>query len=407
MSMSRRSFIASAAALPAAGAAVAATRGSSSTASRAARDAAFEPWIEVDPGAIAANVTEIRRLAGGRPVLAVVKNNAYGLGIRELARSLGPLDAIAGAAVVTPAAAVELLEAGFERPVLLMARVDDVDGEELAHRGVRLATADGGALDQFARLATRIGRPLPVHAYLDTGMSRLGIPFRRAPDVLEALASSGSARIEGVFTGFAEDDEFDPVQLERLIRIADAARGAGIPVGRLHAASSHGLFFRQAALLDMVRPGLAVFGAYPAGARATGAADLRVGFRLRARVARVERLESGDSVSYGREYVAARPTWVATLPVGHADGYPRRAVDGCRVLVGARTYPVIGAVSASHTILEIGDEPTVEVGDEAMLIGPDHPEIHPNEIAERAGISVYDVLMHLGARLPRRLAGDG
>jgi alanine racemase len=121
----------------------------------------------------------------------------------------------------------------------------------------------------------------------------------------------------------------------------------------------------------------------------------------------VERLEAGDAVSYGREYVADRPTWIATLPVGHADGYPRRAVDGCEVLLGGRTYPVIGAVSASHTILEVGDDPAVGVGDEAILVGPDHPAVHPNEIADRAGISVYDVLMHLGARLPRRLTTDG
>jgi hypothetical protein len=118
-------------------------------------------------------------------------------------------------------------------------------------------------------------------------------------------------------------------------------------------------------------------------------------------VARVERIQPGDGVSYGRNYVASRPTWIATLPVGHADGFSRRAVNGGHVQIGGRSYPIIGAVSASHTIVELGQETSVAVGDVATLIGPDDPSIHPNTLAEAAGISVYDVLMHL-TRLARR-----
>jgi len=106
-------------------------------------------------------------------------------------------------------------------------------------------------------------------------------------------------------------------------------------------------------------------------------------------------------VSYGRRYVAERSVWIATLPVGHADGYPREAVEGGRVLIGERTYPAIGAVSASHTIVEVGDEPAVRVGDVATLLGPDHPDIHPNRLAEAVGVSAYDLLMHLSPLLPR------
>jgi alanine racemase len=129
--------------------------------------------------------------------------------------------------------------------------------------------------------------------------------------------------------------------------------------------------------------------------------QLTPAFKLQARVARVELLRAGDSVSYGRNWVAERPTWTATLPVGHADGYPRRAVEGCEVLIGRRLYPVVGAVSASHTIVVLGDQPIVSVGDVATLVGPDDPAIHPNEVARRTGSSVYDVLMHLGQNLPR------
>ncbi|MFV1988830.1 MAG: alanine racemase [Gemmatimonadota bacterium] len=399
MEWSRRSFLSAAAALPVTPAALAAMSGPHP---RPAVDS-FEPWIQVDPAAIASNARAISRLAGGRPVIAVVKNNAYGLGVRLVGEILRDVEDIRACAVVTPGAAHELADARLGKPILLMARVEDADAEALVRRGVRLATADASAGDQIERIARRLGEAVPVHAYLDTGMNRLGVPFRDATEFLVTLGSSGAATIEGTFMGFAEEDEFDALQLARFEKIADDVRRAGVSPGALHAASSHGLFFRGEALLDMVRPGLVVYGAYPAGARETRAASLTPAFRLRARVARVTRLEAGDGVSYGQNYVAERPTWVATLPVGHADGYPRRAVDGCEVLIGERTYPVIGAVSASHTIVEVGEEQFVRAGDEAILLGPDHPAIHPNEVAERAGISVYDVLMHLSARLPRRV----
>ncbi len=399
MSMSRRSFLAASGALLATGAAARAGR----AVTVASREPAFDPWLEIEGAALAHNARESARLAGGRPVLGVVKNNGYGLGVEAVGSILDGVAEIAGLAVVKASAALALRDAGVRKPVLLMSRVDDATAEELVAREIRLTPFGGDAHGLLSRLAGRFGRPVPVHLYIDTGMNRVGVPFRTAPEWLARLAGEKHARVEGTFMGFTEEDDFDPVQLERFVTLASEARERGIDLGRLHAASSHGLFFRPDAMLDMVRPGLVLFGAYPAGARDLDAARLRPALRLKARVVRVERLEAGDSVSYGRNYVAERPVWVATLPVGHADGYPRRAVEGCEVLIGDRVYPVIGAVSASHTIVEIGDEATVSVGDEAILVGPDHAAIHPNEVAERAGISVYDVLMHLSAGLPRRL----
>jgi alanine racemase len=147
---------------------------------------------------------------------------------------------------------------------------------------------------------------------------------------------------------------------------------------------------------------MALYGGYPNDpALQRERASLRSTIRLKARVVRVERLRSGDSVSYGRNFVAKEPTWVATLPVGHTDGYPREAVEGARVLIDSRTYPVVGAVSASHTIVEVGSDPTVAVGDVATLFGPDAPEIDPNQFSTETGVSIYDIFMHLNPTLPR------
>lgn len=364
---------------------------------------AVDPWVEVDAGALRGNARAVSRLAGGRPVWAVVKNGGYGHGVVEAGRVLARAAEVEGLAVVKAEEAVRLREAGVEAPVLHMGYAPGETAGALVESGVHLSAFQPDDPERLEELARVSGRAVPVHAYLDTGMSRMGIPAGEAGPWLQRLAGAEGVEIRGSYTALTEIDDFDPRQLRRLREYAEDARRRGVDPGDLHAASTHPLFHRMPeAGLDLVRPGLALYGAYPAGADRE-AADLTPALRLAARVVRTERLAPGDGVSYGRSYVADEETWVATIPAGHADGYPREAVEGCRVLIGGRTYPVVGAVSASHAIVEVGAEERVEVGDTAVLVGPDHPDVHPNAVAEAAGVSVYDVLMHLGEGLPRRV----
>ena len=361
----------------------------------------FDPWLEIDAAAIGHNAREIARVSGNRPVLAVVKNNAYGLGLEIIGRILDRVPQVTGLAVVKPDQALALRSSGIEKPILLMGMFTEETGTELADSNIDLAPFSEDSPDIVAQISRRLRRPVTVHLYLDTGMQRLGMSHRRAAPWIQDIASRDGIRVAGIFSAFTEEEDFDPEQLRRFSSVVGKAEELGLDLGLRHMASSHGVFFRQDAYLDMVRPGLTIYGAYPAGAREQGLADLRPAFRLRARVVRVEQLQAGDSVSYGRDYVAEVPTWIATLPVGHADGYPRTAVNGCKAVVSGGVYPVIGAVSASHTIVELGAEPTVAVGDEATLVGWDRLEVHPNQVAEQAGVSVYDILMHLNAKLPK------
>jgi len=362
----------------------------------------FDPWIEVEATALASNVAEVRRLTKNRPILAVIKNNAYGLDLTTAAALLEPMPEIVGFAVVKAEAAIALKEAGVRKPVYLMALFSEALAPELAHLGVRPCLYTDDALRLIEPMVQAVGGPIEAQIYLDTGMSRMGIPYQKALPWIESVVGSGKVRVGGVFTGFTEDPEYDNEQLDRFLSVTGQASDAGFDLGTRHAASSSGVFEFPQSHLDMVRPGMALYGGYPNDpALQRETASLRSTVRLKARVVRVERLRTGDSVSYGRNYVARQPTWVATLPVGHTDGYPRKAVEGGRVLIGARTYPVIGAVSASHSIVEVGPDPTVAVGDVVTLLGPDAPEIDPNRLSAEAGVSIYDIFMHLNPLLPR------
>lgn len=363
---------------------------------------AFEPWLEIDAAAVRSNVAAVSRMAGGRPIVAVVKNNAYGLGLEIAGPIVDRLPEVHTLAVVRAAEALALRRAGVRKPILLMSRADDTEAEALIRQGVRLGIYGDDAPEQMARLARSTGKPVAVHLYMDTGMNRMGQRVDRSEAWLAALAQSRALDIAGTFTELTEEPEFDVEQAGRLRAFAEQARRAGLDPGPLHAASSMEVVHRPETHLDMVRPGFALWGGYVTPeARAAG--GLLPTVSLKAPVVRVERLDAGDGVSYERPWKAERATWIAVLPVGHADGYPRTAVKGCEVLINGRSYKVIAAVSSSHTIVEVGSEQTVRTGDMATLIGAGSAAIHPNEVAARSGTSTYDRFMHLSAGLRRVL----
>jgi alanine racemase len=364
----------------------------------------FDPWVEILPGHLAHNVREVARLAGGRPILAVVKNNAYGLGLQMVGPLLDADPAVHGFAVVKGEEALTLRRAGVAKPILLMGMFDPEEGPELARAGVQLSLFTPDAGERVDALARELGAgpPLQAQLYLDTGMGRVGMPWREARDWAADLASRSNLRFQGAFTELSENRELDAEQIRRFLAFAQGARERGLELGPLHAAASNGVFHFPGSHLDMVRPGIALFGAYPSEPELERPmAKLLPAVRLRARVVRLAQLQAGESVGYHRAWTAQRPTWTATLPVGHVDGYRRESVRGARVLINGRFFPVIGGVSASHCIVHLGDEAAVRVGDVATFMGPHHPELEPNRMADALEVSVYDLLMHLNPTLPR------
>jgi alanine racemase len=393
MKSSRRSFLKAGLALPL-------LRGASPAIATAA--SAFDPWVEIHSGNLRHNVEEIRRRVAARPILAVIKNNGYGMGVANAARVLEPQPAIAGFAVVKLREAVALRDAGVRKPVLLMGPFDEKNLEEAVRRNIApmVYTPVGSALD---RLSVKLQRVIPIHICVDTGIGRVGVPHREAAALIRDLARRKSTRIAGTMMTFTEDPELDQEQIKRFASLCDGLEKEGLGLGRKHAASSFGLFQHPAAFLEMVRPGMAIYGIYPEKEfRGAGVMELRPALGLKARVAYVKQLRRGESAGYNRAYVAKDDLWVATLPVGHADGWPRAAAKGARVRIGDDLYPVIASVSASHTIVEIGAQPRVRIGDVVTLFDWQEGS-RPEDVAAACGSSVYDLTMHLNALLPRRI----
>jgi len=406
MKSSRRSFLETGLALPAILEASPSFAATSQTSEATSKDSSFDPWVEIHRENLRHNVQEISRRVASRPILAVVKNNGYGMGVTNVAQILEPQREIFGFAVVKLHEAITLRDAGIRKPILLLGPFDDRNLEDAVARGITpmVYTFLGPALD---KIAAKMQKPIPLHICIDTGIGRVGVPYQDAAPLIGDLGSRKSVQIQGTMMTFTEDLDFDKEQLHRFHETCASLEKEGITLGRKHAASSFSLFQHPEAFLDMVRPGMAIYGIYSENEfRHTSIMDLRPAISLKARVIYVKKLRKGDSAGYNRAYLAKDDVWVATLPVGHADGWPRNAAlthdKGAKVRINSDLYPVIASVSASHCIVEVGSEERVRIGDVATFFDW-QPGSRPEDVSESCGASVYDLTMHLNPLLPRRV----
>jgi alanine racemase len=405
MKHSRRSFLEAGLAFPVVLTASPSLASPSST-EAAFKDSSFDPWVEIHRENLRHNVQEISRRAASRPILAVIKNNGYGMGVTNVARLLEPQPEIFGFTVVKLHEAFSLRDAGIRKPVLLLGPFDEQNLEDLVARRIMpmIYTPLGPALD---KIAAKTQKTVPLHICIDTGIGRVGVPYREAPPLVRDLAARMSVQIQGTMMTFTEDPDFDKEQLRRFQETCATLEKEGLALGKKHAASSFSLFQHPEAFLDMVRPGMAIYGIYSENEfRHTAIMDLRPAISLKARVIYVKKLRKGDSAGYNRAYMAKDDIWVATLPVGHADGWPRNAAlareKGAKVRINNDLFPVIASVSASHCIVEVGREERVKIGDLATFFDW-QPGSRPEDVSESCGASVYDLTMHLNPLLPRRI----
>jgi alanine racemase len=371
----------------------------------------------VDLDAVAANVAALRAHARGAAVMAVVKADGYGHGMLPVARA-----ALAGGAAWLGVAhlreALELRAAGVEAPVLAWLTVPGDRYAEAVAAGVQIGVSAPATLEDVAAAARATGRSAAVQLKADTGLSRNGCRPERWGELVAAtarLAAEGAVELTGVFSHFACADEPQHpsvrAQREAFEAAVAAVERAGLAVPLRHLANSAATVLDERARFDAVRPGIAVYGLSPAP-ELVGAAELglRPAMTLLARVAMVKDVPAGAGVSYGHTYTTPRPTRLALLPVGYADGLPRQASGAGPALVGGRRVTVAGRVCMDQVVVDVGTGADVAVGDVAVLFGDPiagDPAGAPSatDWARAAGTIDYEIVTRIGARVPRLYVG--
>ncbi|MCK4943620.1 MAG: alanine racemase, partial [Candidatus Aminicenantes bacterium] len=348
-----------------------------------------DPWLEINLNNIAWNLSQIKKKVNNRPVMGVIKANAYGHGLVHVARFLEKQN-IRFLAVGKLHEALELRESNIKTPILNFGPLIPEEADKIVAQKISQSvyTNDIVALAKAAKKQKKQSR---VYIKVDTGLGRVGIPYYRALTFIQKVSSMPEIIMEGVFTTFTEDKEFDEIQLQRFLSLCLSAEEKGINLGFRHAASSAAILSFHQAQLDMVRPGITLYGHYPSTEEyKKQQIKLKPSMALKTKVIYVKKLRPGDSVSYHRKFTAKKEILVATLPIGYSDGYSPLLVEKGEAIIKGHRWPLIAAITANHTTLNITGSEGIKIGDEVVLIGQQgSSEITAEEVAQWANTSVY------------------
>jgi len=367
-------------------------------------------WAEISLPKLRRNYEYVRRIAGPRRIMAVVKADAYGHGAVTIARTL----AEAGAdwfGVATVEEALELRAAGVKKPILLLGGLYMSDPADLIEYGLTPTVSSTARLDTYAECARRLGKPIEFHLKVDTGMGRLGLPPDRLRAFVEHYRELPGLELKGLFTHLASAEDLIASQTEDqatgLEEVLRQVRGLGIEPEWIHVANSAALVAGWPFPENLVRIGALLYGyclplVLPPGRQAPGPPQVEPILTLKSRVVYLKDVPSGTPLGYGAAFHTRRRSRIATVPVGYADGLSRALSNRGRAIVRGRCARIVGNISMDLTLLDVTDVPGVDIGDEIVLLGhADHCSITALEIAELIGTVPYEVLCSIGKRVPR------
>ena len=363
--------------------------------------------IRVDLDALTHNLGRIRAHAGV-PVLGVVKANAYGHGLVPVARHLARqgIDQL-GVAFVEEG--MELRRAGITTPILVMGGIFGPQVAQFIVHDLEITVSSLDKLRQVEAAAQSLGRQATIHLKIDTGMERIGVHSYSAAPFIEAAVASRWCRLKGIYSHLAcADDPASPMTLEQLDRFLDACAhitriGAPMPVR--HLANSGGVLHFPQAHLDMVRPGILLYGVLPDPA-SIPAIDVRPALSLVSQVVYFKVVRAGHPVSYGATWAPAADTRVVTVPIGYGDGFPRALSSRGQVLVRGQRRQLVGSVCMDQFMVDLGPAGTAYNEDEVVLVGSQQGEaIRAEDLARLAGTIPYEILTGLNQRIPREYRG--
>ena len=363
-----------------------------------------QAWVEINQQALIDNFRLIRdRIGADVKAMAVVKADAYGHGAVQCAKLL----ATAGAdqfAVATLAEAIELRQAGIIQPILIIGYVAENDAELAIRYQIALTAASYQMACAIAAVARKLAMPTHIQIKLNTGMNRLGFaPNTESLRQMEQIFAMPELKVDGIFSHFAEADSISDFTAQQFAVFTDfisqcAAVGLHFPLK--HIANSAAIIDHPQTLLDMVRPGIILYGCQPSAV--TTEIGLQPVLYLKARIVQIHHIPSGEGAGYGRIRRVDRPSLIADIPLGYADGVPRLISERGFVLINGQRAPLAGRVCMDQMLADITAIPNVQVGDEVVLIGKQgNEQITAAEFAGWANTINYEVLTHMPLRLPR------
>ena len=340
-------------------------------------------------------------------IMAVVKADGYGHGAVPIAKRMEPKDYIWGFAVAAAEEAFELRKAGVRKPILILGPVFPEYYEELVLQEIRIPVMTWEEAKDFSDACTAAGRHGYVHIALDTGMSRIGFSdTEESASVIQKIAKLPDLSIEGLFTHFARADETDVtpalIQLERYERFAKLLEEKGVQIPLHHCSNSAGIIRMPQANMNMVRAGITIYGIYPSEEVEREPVPLKPAMELISHVSYVKDLPAGAAISYGGTYVTERPSRIATIPTGYADGYPRLLSNKGSVLIHGKRAPIRGRVCMDQFMVDVTDIPDVRRGDRVVLMGRDGDDaITADELGALSGRFPYELVCCISPRVPR------
>lgn len=363
--------------------------------------------VEVDLGVLAANLEAIRQHVGRARVMVVLKANAYGHGLVPVAQHMvrHGVDCL-GVAFLEEG--ILLRKAGISTRILVLG---GIAGEQIPLFLKYELTLTAPSLEKLRLIddaAAALGRKAKVHLKVDTGMERLGIHYYNAQQLLEASLACRNVEVEGIYTHFANADAEDlshaQLQTERFMEVLSFYEKRSLPMPLRHMANSAGILQMPESHLDMVRPGILLYGVYPSAACRRSVTVLPA-LTWKSRVAYFKVVLPGHPVSYGSTWQTDHAVRMITVPVGYGDGYFRALSNRSEVLVRGRRYPVAGRVCMDQMMVNL-EQGTAYNGDEVVLLGAQGEQrITADELAEKAGTIAYEVLTNINTRVPRVYVG--
>lgn len=364
---------------------------------------------EIDLSAIAHNVSELIRITSPESgLMAVVKADGYGHGAEAVARTALENGAVR-LALARIDEAIDLRRAGIDVPMLIFGYTPPERADELLKHDLTPTVHSLAVARELSDAASALGSSLIVHIKVDTGMGRLGLLAVDGDGALaeaEAIFALPGLTVEGIYTHFATADAADKSlvrkQLSRFMSFTGALKKRGVVIPIRHAANSAAVIDMPESHLEMVRPGISLYGLYPSGEVKKERLDLKPAMTLKARIIHLKEVPEGYTISYGATYTAPAPTQIATVPVGYADGFDRLLSNQGHMVVKGVRAPIVGRVCMDSTMIDVSNVPDVRLGDEVVIFGGDGTNgVTVDEVAEKLGTINYEVVSTVMARVPR------